>query len=109
MEWLFKAALAAGTVLLVTAAAQRFGPRAAGAVAALPTITAPTLAWLAHERGIGFAAGAAVGSVASCAVLAAFGLGYALAARRCGVLMSMACGLASALLLALPALAASDA
>ena len=59
MEWLWKALLTAGSVVLVMAIAGRGGRRTAGMVAALPTVTAPALAWLAHDRGAAFAADAA--------------------------------------------------
>ncbi len=61
MDELFKGLLTAGTVLLVMAAARHGGRRVAGLVAALPTITAPTLAWLAHDEGMAFAISAAIG------------------------------------------------
>jgi hypothetical protein len=107
MDWIFKAVLTAATVFLVTGAARHFGKRAAGAVAALPIITAPTLAWVAHEQGIGFAVSAAVGSVSACAILAIFALAYARGSRHGGVATALACGLAGALAIALPAAAAS--
>ncbi|WP_431261661.1 hypothetical protein ACQ859_15280 [Roseateles chitinivorans] len=107
MDELFKGLLTAGMVLLVMAAARRGGRRVAGLVAALPTITAPTLAWLAHDEGMGFAISAAIGSVAACAMLAVFALGYARAARYGGGAVALACGLVGALAMALPAQAAS--
>lgn len=108
MDWLFKAVLTAGTVLLVMAAARQGGRRLAGVVAALPTITAPTLAWLAHEQGVAFAISAAIGSVAACGMLAVFALGYARAAR-CGggAAVALVCGLGGAAVMALPAEVAS--
>jgi len=107
MEPLFKALLTAGTVLLVMVAAHIGGRRSAGVVAALPTITAPTLAWLADEHGIAFAISAAVGSIASCGMLAVFALVYARAARSSGCGVALMCGLCGALAVALPAAAAS--
>ena len=107
MDSLFKALLTAGTVLLVMVAARHGGRRFAGVVAALPTITAPTLAWLADEEGIAFAISAAVGSVAVCGMLAVFALVYARAARYSGGAVALACGLFGALAIALPAEAAS--
>ncbi|WP_431046658.1 hypothetical protein [Roseateles sp. L2-2] len=107
MDELFKGLLTAGTVLLVMAAARHGGRRVAGLVAALPTITAPTLAWLAHDEGMSFAISAAIGSVAACAMLAVFALGYARAARYGGGAVALACGLVGALTMALPAKAAS--
>ncbi|WP_431103220.1 hypothetical protein [Roseateles noduli] len=107
MDELFKGLLTAGTVLLVMAAARHGGRRVAGLVAALPTITAPTLAWLAHDEGMAFAISAAIGSVAACAMLAVFALGYARAARYGGAAVALACGLGGAMAMALPAKAAS--
>jgi hypothetical protein len=107
MDELFKALLTAGMVLIVMVAARLGGRRVAGLVAALPTITAPTLAWLAHDEGLGFAISAAIGSVAACAMLAVFALGYARAARYGGGVVALLCGLGGALAMALPAKAAS--
>jgi len=106
MDWLFKAVLTAGVALLVMVAARQGDRRWAGVAAALPTITAPTLAWLAHEEGVAFAVSAAIGSVAACAMLAVFALGYARVARY-GIALALMCGLGSALAMALPAEAAS--
>lgn len=107
MDWLFKAGLTASMVLLVMVVARRLGCRWAGAAAALPTITAPTLAWLAHERGVAFAVHAGIASISTCAMLAVFSVGYARAARHRGQGCALLCGLAAALALAWPALAAS--
>ncbi|ANH67149.1 hypothetical protein [Mitsuaria sp. 7] len=107
MDELFKGLLTAGTVVLVMAAARHGGRRVAGLVAALPTITAPTLAWLAHDEGMAFAISAAIGSVAACAMLAVFALGYARAARYGGGAIALVCGLGGAVAMALPAKAAS--
>jgi hypothetical protein len=108
MDWILKAVLAAATVAIVIAVARRSGGRLAGVAAALPIITAPTLAWLVHERGITFALSAAVASVSACAMLAGFSVGYALAARHGGKLRALLCGLAGALALAWPAFTAGD-
>jgi hypothetical protein len=108
MDWIWKALLAAATVLIVMAVARHCGRRLAGVAAALPVITAPTLAWLVCERGVGFAVSAAIASVSACAMLAGFSVGYALASRHGGRLRALLCGLACALALAWPAFAASD-
>jgi uncharacterized membrane protein (GlpM family) len=108
MDWIWKAVLAAATVLIVMAVARRSGRRLAGVAAALPTITAPTLAWLIHERGVNFAISAAISSVSACAMLAFFSVGYAFASRHGGKLRALLCGLAGALALAWPACVASD-
>jgi hypothetical protein len=107
MDWMFKAVLAAATVLIVMAVARRCGRRAAGVAAALPTITAPTLAWLIHERGAGFAVSAAIASVSACAMLACFSIGYVLASRQGGKACALLGGLAGAMALAWPAFGAS--
>lgn len=107
MDWLCKALLTAGTVLIVMAVARLGGRRLAGVVAALPTITAPTLVWLADDEGLAFAISAAIGSVAACGMLAVFALFYARAARHSGGAVALACGLCGALAIALPAEAAS--
>jgi hypothetical protein len=107
MDWFFKAALTAATVLLVMLAARRGGRRWAGVVAALPTITAPTLAWIVHEDGVNFAVSAAVGSTAACGMLAVFALVYARAAQHRRATVALVCGLGAALAMALPAFMAS--
>ncbi|MEO6280902.1 hypothetical protein [Roseateles sp.] len=107
MDWLYKSLLSAGAVFLVMLAARHGGRRLAGVVAALPTITAPTLAWLADDEGMAFAISAAVGSVAACGMLAAFALCYARAAPYGGGAIALFCGLGGALVMALPAGAAS--
>jgi hypothetical protein len=107
MDWTVKALLAAAMVWVVMAVARRSGRRWGGVCAALPIITAPTLAWLMRERGVDFAIGAAVASVSACAMLACFSVGYALASRRGGRLRSLSCGMVGALTLAWPAFAAS--
>jgi len=107
MDWTMKALLTAGAVLLVMVVARRCGPRAAGVIAALPMITAPTLGWLAREEGVAYAVSAAVGSIAACAMLAAFALGYGLAARRRGAAFALLGGLAGVLAATLPVIAAS--
>jgi hypothetical protein len=94
-------------VLLVMAAGRRGGRRFGGMVAALPLITAPTLAWIVHADGVDLAVEVAIGSTAACAMMALFAFGYAVAARHHRAAVALLCGLGSALLLALPALMAS--
>ncbi len=108
MDGWLKALLTAATVALVMVVARHCGPRRAGLVAALPTVTAPTLVWLVHERGLTFAVNAAIGSVAACAMLAAFSVVYATLARRRGVGVALGGGLLGALALAGPALLVSE-
>lgn len=107
MLW-WKLLLTTMGLLLVLVAARLGGRRMAGVLAALPTITAPTLAWTAWEQGTGFAVQAAIGSVASCAALAMFALAYVHASRRLAALHAMACGLAAAALVMWPAQLASQ-
>jgi hypothetical protein len=108
MDGLCKALLTAITVVVVVLMARRSGRRIAGIVAALPTVTAPALLWIAHVQGDAFAAHAAVASVAACAMLAAFALAYAGLLGRGGVALALSGGAAGAALVALPAWLASD-
>lgn len=107
MDWVWKAMLTALSVVVLTRLGQRAGRRVAGILAALPTTTAPALVWLADEHGSAFAAHSAVASVGACAMLAAFALAYAHAARRRGALAALGIALAASAVVALPATAAS--
>lgn len=107
MDLVWKALLTAGSVLVVMLLARHGGRRAAGTVAALPTVTAPALAWLAHDRGAAFASDAALASLAACAMLAGFAVVHAHVARRRGVVTTLACGIVGAALFAAPAALAS--
>jgi len=108
MDGWLKALLTAVTVALVVWLSQRAGRWVAGLVAALPTVTAPTLAWLALDRSLAFAVNAAIASVAACAMLAGFALGYVLAARCRGGPAALAGGLFGALAMAPAAIAAAS-
>lgn len=106
MEWFWKGMVTMVTVAVVLVLARRWGGSAAGLVAGLPTTTAPALAWMAIEHGVGFAGQAAAATVAACALMAAFALAYAHAATaRCRPGTAMVCGAAGALALAGPVLA----
>lgn len=107
MERILGAVLTALVVAGVLFMARHLGQRAAGMLAALPTVTAPTLAWIAHDRGIAFAADAAIAGVAACAMLAAFAVGYTRAPQRGGSVLATLCGLTSAALVAWPVQRAS--
>ena len=107
MGWAWKLGLTVVSVVLVLMLARLGGRRGAGMVAALPTITAPALAWLAHDHGDGFAAEAAVASVAACALLAVFAVVHAHVARYRGVATTLCCGLVAAALFAEPVARAS--
>lgn len=102
MEWMLGAVLTTLIVAGVLGLARHLGHGAAGMLAALPTVTVPTLAWIAHDRGIAFAADASIAGVAACSMLAAFALGYTRAPRRGGSSSALACGLVGAALVALP-------
>ncbi len=106
MDWVFRSVLTSAAVLLVLTAAKHFGPRVAGLVAALPLVTAPALVWLAHEQGTAFAVGAAVSSVAACAMLAVFASAFAIVARVAGAGLALAAGGLAAAAMTLPTLAA---
>lgn len=108
MDWWFKALVTAATVAFVMGLSRQAGLRFAGLVAALPTVSAPTLVWLMQAHGEAFAVKAAISSVSACAMLAAFALVYALMARRGGIAVALVAGLLGALLLAEPALLTSD-
>lgn len=108
MDWMVRAALTALTVGTVLVVAERFGQLVGGFCAALPTVTAPALGWLAHDRGAVFASQAAVAGVASCAMLAAFAFAYVRATRRGGSGFAMACGMAAAAVMAVPVWHASQ-
>jgi hypothetical protein len=107
MGWYWKAMLTAMSVVVLTKLGQRAGRQVAGIVAALPITTAPSLLWLADEYGTAFAAHSAIASVGACAMLAAFALAYAYAARRRCALVALAIALAACAMAALPAMAAS--
>ncbi len=102
MDWFWKALLTAGSVLTVMVLARRCGRHTAGMVAALPTVTAPALAWLAHDRGSAFAVEAAIASVAACAMLASFAVVHARVARHRGVVTTLGCGIIGAAMFAEP-------
>lgn len=107
MDWTLKALLTSLAIAGVLALARRAGSATAGLFAGLPTITAPTLAWLAHDRGVAFAADVAVSGTAACAMLAGFALGYAHAPRRGGAPVALLCGTLASALLAWPTFLAS--
>lgn len=81
---LLKLTLTPLIIWAVTMIGRRWGPRVAGLVAGLPLTSGPVSAFLAVERGPGFAARAAVGGVAGLAGAAVFCATYAVVARRRG-------------------------
>lgn len=102
MDWSCKAVITAITVALLLGAARWLGRRIAGVLAGLPTITGPALVWLAQEHGVPYAIEAAVGSVAACALCAAFAFAYERISRTRGVVMTVAMAIGTTVLLAAP-------
>lgn len=98
MDWFAKALITASIVALLMLAARQFGQRVAGVLAGLPTVTGPALVWIAVDLGPSNAALAAVGSIAGCALCAAFAFAYVRASRRCGpwAALPIACAVGAA-------------
>jgi hypothetical protein len=84
-----------------TLASWRFGPRVGGVVSAFPAIVGPVLLITALDRGAGFAAQAANGTLLGLPALGAFAVTYAHAARRAGWAVSLVAGWVAAALTAL--------
>jgi len=84
MDWGYKAVLTGMTVAAVMMAARLLGRHAAGLLAGLPVISAPTLVWLAAEQGVESATRSAMGGLAACAAAPVFALAFERAARRHG-------------------------
>ncbi len=105
MDWAYKAVLTATVVGAVMMAARLFGRPLAGLLAGLPVIAAPTLLWLAHDEGVAFASGSALGSLATCAAAPLFACAFVrLAGRRgaVGALLGGSVAFAAAMLLLQP-------
>lgn len=101
MEAALRTLSTAMLVALVLVLARAAGPRAAGIAAAMPWVSAPTLAWLVLDQGPVFAGRAAAGAVVAIGALSLFVLGYAaLSAGRPG--RALAGGLCLAALATLP-------
>lgn len=79
-------------IAIVTLAARKWGPRAAGFVTALPAVAGPTLGFYAVQQGHAFAANAARGSLIGLVGVAAFSAAYAHASRRRGWLACVLIG-----------------
>lgn len=79
-------------IAIVTLAARKWGPRAAGLVTALPAVAGPTLGFYAVQQGHAFAATAARGSLIGLVGVAAFSAAYAHASRRYGWLACVLVG-----------------
>ena len=80
---LMRGAVSALAVAALLWVARRFGRQVAGLLTGLPIVSAPALVWLAHDRGLEFAAGAATGAMAAGVPCAVFALTYARLAPRC--------------------------
>jgi hypothetical protein len=95
---LIKLVLAPGLMVVATLAQRKWGPRAAGVLAAFPAIVGPLLLVTALEHGAHAAALAAAGTLVGLVTLAAFSLAYAETARRRDWRLSLGAGwLAAAL------------
>src|SRR5256714_1920941 len=73
-------------------AGRRWGETLSGWFIGLPLTSGPVCWFLAIEQGTGFAAAAARGCLAGAAAEAGFCLAYAIAARKCGWIGSLAAG-----------------
>jgi hypothetical protein len=73
-------------------AGRRWGETLSGWFIGLPLTSGPVCWFLAIEQGTGFAAAAARGCLAGAAAEAGFCLAYAIAARKCGWICSLAAG-----------------
>src|SRR5438067_7414101 len=73
-------------------AGRRWGETLSGWFIGLPLTSGPVCWFLAIEQGTGFAAAAAHGCLAGAAAEAGFCLAYAIAARKCGWICSLAAG-----------------
>lgn len=81
MLLLLKLTLTPLVVTIATLVARRFGTRAGGMVTGLPLTAGPVSLFLALERGIPFAADAAMAMILSLISIAGFAAGYRTAAR----------------------------
>lgn len=102
MDWYWKALLTGASVAALLVVARWLGQRIAGALAGLPTVTGPALVWLALDRGTAYAAEAAIGSVAACALCSLFALAYDRASRYAGIGTALAIAVVAAALAAPP-------
>ncbi|MFO1170031.1 MAG: hypothetical protein U1E49_03590 [Hyphomicrobiaceae bacterium] len=81
MLLLLKLTLTPLVVTIATIVARRFGTRAGGMVTGLPLTAGPVSLFLALERGVPFAADAAMAMILSLISIAGFACGYRTAAR----------------------------
>lgn len=80
-------------LLLVSLAGKRFGPAVAGWLAGLPVVAGPILFFLAVERGVVFASGAAAVSLSAVLASVAFSLAYSHAGQRMAWPLALVVGL----------------
>jgi hypothetical protein len=90
-----KLALAPAVVASGSVAGRRWGHQVGGLVAGFPNTSSPILLFLALERGIDFAATAAVSVLLGLAALAAYGLVYTWSAKRLPWWLSLPLGWAA--------------
>lgn len=81
---LFKLIVVPLLIGIASLARRRFGPGMSGLLVGLPWTSGPVLMFLGLERGVGFAAEAAIGIIEGVVPLITFCVGYAWAATRLG-------------------------
>lgn len=99
-----KVAVSAAVVILVTVAAERAGALIGGLVATLPTTSGPAYVFLAFDQSPGFIAESALASLTIVPANVVYALVFALLARKCGFVISVAIAFLGWLALALIAL-----
>ena len=82
-------------LLALSLAGRRWGPSVAGWLAGLPAVGGPILFFLAYERGVSFAATAAIAALAAVFPTICFCLAYAHAAQRQAWPAAYLCALAA--------------
>ena len=82
-------------LLMLSLAGRRWGPQVAGWLAGLPVVAGPILFFLAVERGVDFAAGAATLSLSAVLASVSFSLAYAHVGLRGPWPLAMLAGLAA--------------
>jgi hypothetical protein len=92
---LFKLLLTPLLIAVLTLIGRRWGPAVSGAIAGLPLTSGPVSIFLALEQGIGFAAQAAIATLAGLIAVGAFCLGYALTAKGKNWVVSVLVGTAA--------------
>jgi uncharacterized membrane protein (GlpM family) len=93
LELVFKMAMTAAVVVVISLVVERSGPFIGALIAALPTAAGAAYLILAIEHPPAFIAGSAVGSMAIGAAVAIFAAVYAVLAQRHGLLLSLGASL----------------